>query len=46
MIGALLGRTEEDIIVPTVGGCDIGMRPWTFILRFRKAGSSNRISVK
>ncbi|KIC77140.1 UDP-N-acetylglucosamine 1-carboxyvinyltransferase [Neochlamydia sp. TUME1] len=26
MIGALLGRTEEDIIVPTVGGCNIGMR--------------------
>lgn len=26
MIGALLGRTEEDIIVPTVGGCPIGQR--------------------
>ena len=24
MIGALLGRTEEDVIVPTVGGCAIG----------------------
>lgn len=30
MIGALLGRTEEDIIVPTVGGCHIGKRPVDF----------------
>lgn len=30
MIGALLGRTDEDIIVPTVGGCDIGSRPVDF----------------
>ncbi len=30
MIGALLGRTEEDIIVPTVGGCAIGKRPVDF----------------
>ena len=30
MIGALLGRTDEDIIVPTVGGCDIGRRPVDF----------------
>lgn len=30
MIGALLGRTEEDIIVPTVGGCNIGKRPIDF----------------
>src|SRR3984957_4309194 len=30
MIGALLGRTEEDIIVPTVGGCDIGQRSVDF----------------
>lgn len=30
MIGALLGRTEEDIIVPTVGGCSIGMRSVDF----------------
>lgn len=30
MIGALLGRTEEDIIVPTVGGCSIGMRSVNF----------------
>jgi UDP-N-acetylglucosamine 1-carboxyvinyltransferase len=30
MIGALLGRTREDIIVPTVGGCPIGKRPVNF----------------
>lgn len=30
MIGALLGRTEEDIIIPTVGGCIIGKRPVDF----------------
>ncbi len=30
MIGALLGRTDEDIIVPTVGGCIIGRRPVDF----------------
>ncbi len=30
MIGALLGRTDEDIIVPTVGGCPIGKRPVDF----------------
>src|SRR4051812_6171007 len=30
MIGALLGRTEADIIVPTVGGCQIGRRPVDF----------------
>lgn len=27
MIGALLGRTDEDIIVPTIGGDQIGSRP-------------------
>lgn len=27
MIGALLGRTDQDIIVPTAGGCLIGPRP-------------------
>lgn len=30
MIGALLGRTCEDIIVPTLGGCPIGKRPVDF----------------
>lgn len=30
MIGALLGRTDEDIIVPTVGGCKLGPRPINF----------------
>ncbi len=30
MIGALLGRTREEIIVPTVGGCQIGKRPVDF----------------
>jgi UDP-N-acetylglucosamine 1-carboxyvinyltransferase len=30
MIGALLGRTDEDIIVPTVGGCPIGKRSLDF----------------
>lgn len=32
MIGALLGRTEEDVIVPTVGGCAIGRRSVDFHL--------------
>lgn len=30
MIGALLGRTDQDIIVPTAGGCPIGCRPVDF----------------
>lgn len=30
MIGALLGRTDQDIIVPTAGGCQIGKRPVDF----------------
>ena len=30
MIGALLGRTDQDIIVPTAGGCAIGVRPVDF----------------
>ncbi len=30
MIGALLGRTDQDIIVPTAGGCLIGQRPVDF----------------
>lgn len=30
MIGALLGRTNGDIIIPTAGGCNIGKRPIDF----------------
>jgi len=30
MIGALLGRTDQEIIVPTVGGCRLGKRPVNF----------------
>jgi len=30
MLGALLGRTNGEVIVPTVGGCDIGKRPVDF----------------
>ncbi len=30
LIGALLGRTNERIVVPTVGGCHIGKRPVDF----------------
>ncbi len=33
MIGALLGRTDADIVVPTVGGCKIGKRPVDFHLQ-------------
>lgn len=41
MIGALLGRTEEDIIVPTAGGCKIGKRPVDFhIEALEKLGAS------
>ena len=32
MIGALLGRTDEDIIIPTTGGCNLGKRPVDFHL--------------
>jgi UDP-N-acetylglucosamine 1-carboxyvinyltransferase len=41
MIGALLGRTEEDIIVPTVGGCSIGLRSVDFhIAALEKLGAT------
>ena len=30
MIGALLSRTDEEIIIPTVGGCRLGPRPVDF----------------
>ncbi len=40
MIGALLGRTDEDIIVPTAGGCLIGKRPIDFhIEALKKLGA-------
>lgn len=40
MIGALLGRTDEDIIIPTVGGCNIGARSVNFHLQsLRKLGA-------
>lgn len=41
MIGALLGRTDEDIIVPTVGGCAIGTRSVDFhVEALQKLGAS------
>ncbi|MBA3721617.1 MAG: UDP-N-acetylglucosamine 1-carboxyvinyltransferase [Parachlamydiaceae bacterium] len=40
MIGALLGRTDQDIIVPTTGGCAIGQRPVDFhILALEQLGA-------
>lgn len=40
MIGALLGRTDEEIIVPTVGGCAIGQRSIDFhIQSLQKLGA-------
>ena len=40
MIGALLGRTDEAIIVPTAGGCKIGPRPIDFhIEALKKLGA-------
>ncbi len=41
MIGALLGRTDHEIIVPTVGGCVIGKRPVDFhISALEKLGAT------
>lgn len=41
MIGALLGRTDEDIIIPTVGGCPIGARSVDFhIQALQQLGAS------
>ncbi|WP_316355955.1 UDP-N-acetylglucosamine 1-carboxyvinyltransferase [Candidatus Neptunichlamydia sp. REUL1] len=40
MMGSLLGRTRENIIVPTVGGCKIGQRPVDFhIMALEKLGA-------
>ena len=30
MLGTLLGRTDQDVMVPTVGGCALGKRPVDF----------------
>jgi UDP-N-acetylglucosamine 1-carboxyvinyltransferase len=41
MIGSLLGRTTEDIIVPTLGGDDLGSRPLDFhIDALKKLGAT------
>ena len=41
MIGALLGRIRHDVIVPTVGGDDLGKRPVNFhIEALQKMGAS------
>lgn len=41
MIGALMGRTDEDIIVPTAGGCPLGKRPIDFhVAALEKLGAS------
>jgi UDP-N-acetylglucosamine 1-carboxyvinyltransferase len=41
MIGALLGRTDQDIIVPTIGGDLIGARPVNFhIQALERLGAS------
>lgn len=41
MIGALLGRTDETVIVPTAGGCKIGPRPINFhIDALKKLGAT------
>lgn len=41
MIGALLGRADEAIIVPTAGGCRIGKRPIDFhIQALEKMGAT------
>ncbi len=41
MIGALLSRTDEEIIVPTVGGCLLGPRPVDFhVSSLQKLGAT------
>ena len=40
IMGSLLGRTRENIIVPTVGGCKIGKRPVDFhVMALEKLGA-------
>lgn len=41
MIGALLGRTQEDIIVPTLGGDVLGSRPLDFHINALKNLGAN-----
>ncbi|MBP9841499.1 MAG: UDP-N-acetylglucosamine 1-carboxyvinyltransferase [Simkaniaceae bacterium] len=41
LIGALLGRSREDIIIPTVGGCKIGKRPVDFHIASLQALGAN-----
>jgi UDP-N-acetylglucosamine 1-carboxyvinyltransferase len=41
LIGALLGRTDQPIVVPTAGGCNIGARPVDFhIQALQKLGAT------
>ena len=41
LMGALLGRTREEIIVPMAGGCNIGKRPIDFhISSLKKLGAT------
>lgn len=37
MLGALLGRTQDDLIVPTVGGCALGKRPVDYHIKALEA---------
>jgi len=46
MMGALLGRTEEDIIIPTLGGCEIGARAVNFhVSALEKLGATIEFRV-
>lgn len=46
LMGALLGRTTEDIIVPAAGGCKIGKRPVDFhVDALTKLGASIEFRV-
>ncbi len=45
MLGALLGRTRQEVIVPLIGGCKIGPRPVDFhIDSLRKLGATIELS--
>ncbi|MCK4934009.1 MAG: UDP-N-acetylglucosamine 1-carboxyvinyltransferase, partial [Simkaniaceae bacterium] len=46
LMGALLGRTSEDIIVPAAGGCKIGKRPVDFhVAALQKLGANIEFRV-